>query len=516
MRSWRPQLALGLRGRLVFAFTGVVIFALALVVIALPNLLDGYFLQQERKNLDIRAQVVQALLEFQLEADLALESGAPQPIVQATDPPTISPTVTAALGDANNPRSLISSITNLFAQANLDLSISADPAHPQPVLYRIQVAYAPDQPTPGQEQDSISQTSSFTIADPWWSQFPGTVPTRLITLRLSNPYDFRADTLRSVIGVMLTAAAAALAVALVASIVLAGRLTTPIRRLTRASRALGEGDLEARVAVTADNGSPEINDLATTFNRMAERLAQSIELIRRDRDRSRDFLADVSHELRTPIAALRTFNELLQEGAAEDPGARREFLEASGQQIERLDWLATNLLELSKLDSGLVALDLRPDDLRAAVEAAVQQAEPAARRKGVDLRADLPDQPLRQRHDPQRIGQVLSNLIGNSVKFTPAGGKVTVVLAPTPDGARITVSDSGVGIAPDELPHVFDRFYRGTQVSRQRASGSGLGLSIVHSIVDMHGGRVTIESQLGEGTSVQVSLPREVAQSSPS
>ena len=108
---------------------------------------------------------------------------------------------------------------------------------------------------------------------------------------------------------------------------------------------------------------------------MAARLGESVEIIRRDRDRSRDFLADVSHELRTPIAAMRTFNELLREGADADPAARAEFLESSRQQLERLDWLAQNLLELSKLDSGLVLLDLRPDDLRACVESAVEQAE---------------------------------------------------------------------------------------------------------------------------------------------
>jgi len=516
MTFLRRLLPFSLRGRLIFAFTGIVIFALALVVVALPNLLDGYFLQQEQKNLDIRAVAVQALLEFQLQSALGLNTDDPQPIVQATQPATIAPGVAKAMGEPTDSQSLISSVTTLVAQADLDLSISSGPAHPDQVLYRVTVAYAPDVPTPGQEQDSISQTSTFTVADPWWSQFPGTVPVRLVTLRLSSPYDFRADTLRSVLGVLLTAAAAALLVAVLASILLADRLTNPIRRLTRASRALGEGDLASRVAVEAGGGSPEIGELATTFNRMADRLTESIDLIRRDRDRSRDFLADVSHELRTPIAALRTFNELLQEGAAEDPLARREFLQASGQQIERLDWLATNLLELSKLDSGLIALDLRPDDLRAAVEAAVQQAEPAARRKGVDLVMRLPPEPVRQRHDPQRIGQVLSNLIGNAIKFTPRGGTATVSLETRPDGARLLVADTGVGITAEELPHVFERFYRGTQVSEERASGSGLGLSIVHSIVDMHGGRVTVESQPGQGTTVAVDLPREVAQSSPS
>ena len=112
-------------------------------------------------------------------------------------------------------------------------------------------------------------------------------------------------------------------------------------------------------------------ELTTAFNAMAERVQDSIEFIRRDRDRSRDFLADVSHELRTPIAALRTFNELLTAGQVPDKATRQEFLEQSRAQIERLDWLASNLLELSKLDSGLVLLDLRPDDLRAVVENAI-------------------------------------------------------------------------------------------------------------------------------------------------
>ncbi len=208
-------------------------------------------------------------------------------------------------------------------------------------------------------------------------------------------------------------------------------------------------------------GSSELAELAVQFNAMADRVEESVEIIRRDRDRSRDFLADVSHELRTPLAALRTFNELLREGAAEDPAARAEFIESSGQQIERLDWLAQNLLELSKLDSGLVLLDLRPDDLRAAVESAVEQNGAAAERRGVSLSLDLPDAPIRIRHDPQRIGQVVANLVANAVKFTGRGGSVTVDVAGTPDGARIDVADTGVGIDATELPHVFERFYRG-------------------------------------------------------
>jgi signal transduction histidine kinase len=242
---------------------------------------------------------------------------------------------------------------------------------------------------------------------------------------------------------------------------------------------------------------------------MAARVQESMDTIRRDRDRGRDFLADVSHELRTPLAALRTFNELLQHEADNDPAARAEFLESSAQQIERLDWLAQNLLELSKLDSGLVMLDLRPEDLRTTVESAVEQAEAGARRRGVHLSVEAPQVPLVTRHDPQRLGQVVSNLVANALKFTPRGGSVRVTLAPHRSGARIEVIDTGVGIDARELPHIFDRFYRGSRASEARSSGSGLGLAIVRSIVEMHGGKVTVESRLGAGSTFTVTLPIE-------
>ena len=302
----------------------------------------------------------------------------------------------------------------------------------------------------------------------------------------------------------------ALGLTLIVASGLARRFTTPLRRLTEASRALAEGDLTKRVErADVRAGSSELTELAVQFNAMADRLEESVAIIRRDRDRSRDFLADVSHELRTPIAALLTFNELLTEQAGEDPAARAEFLDSSRVQLERLDWLAQNLLELSKLDSGLVLLDLRPDDLRAAVQSATEQAMPAAGRRGVELRLTLPDSPLRIRHDPQRVGQVVTNLVGNAIKFTPKGGSVEVIVAPFRDGARIDVTDTGAGIDATELPRIFERFYRGSGANEARGSGSGLGLAIVRSIVDMHGGSVTVDSRLGAGSRFSVFLPRD-------
>jgi signal transduction histidine kinase len=331
-----------------------------------------------------------------------------------------------------------------------------------------------------------------------------------IVVRLSNPYTFRQSSIANVTSLLIAVGFVALGLAVLVAAATAHRFTTPLRRLTEASRALAEGDLGRRIELAdVRGGSSELTALGVQFNAMADRLEESVAIIRRDRDSSRDFLADVSHELRTPIAALLTFNELLTERAGNDPAARAEFLESSRVQLERLDWLAQNLLELSKLESGLVLLDLRPEDLRTAVESAVEQATPAARRRNLELTLSLPDSPLRIRHDPPRIGQVLTNLIGNAIKFTPPGGSVAVSLSPHPDGARIDVTDTGVGIDAGELPRIFDRFYRGSRANEARGSGSGLGLAIVRSIVDMHHGSIAVDSRLGSGSRFSVVLPRD-------
>ncbi len=330
-------------------------------------------------------------------------------------------------------------------------------------------------------------------------------------MRLSNPYTSRATTLAAINGLLLVMAAAAFVVAVLIAVFLAGRFATPITRLTEASRRLAEGDLSSRVATDDVSSSTlELRTLSGQFNQMADRLEESVGIIRRDRDRSRDFLADVSHELRTPIAAMRTFVELLQGSAGRDPVARNEFLGSSQEQLDRLDWLAQNLLELSKLDSGLVLLDLRPDDVRGTIESAVEHQLATAERRGIGLTLALPEHPLRIRHDGPRVGQIVSNLVGNALKFTDPGGQVTVsARSDGDDGVRIEVADTGIGIQPDELPRIFDRFYRGSELVEARSAGSGLGLAIVRSIVDMHHGTIAVESRVGAGSRFVVTLPRD-------
>jgi signal transduction histidine kinase len=492
------------QGRLSLTF--VLVFALAVGIVSVLTVfvLDNDLRQQETTNLAARANAVARLVRDKAETTAAQD---PTNTTVISAGGALNSYVAAVIGD----RTTLADYANNVALADLRLrfGLGSTTSHGPELIPASPVSTfsAPltAEPGLGQARDTVSFTQLFKFSDP-----AGVKPDWYLEVSLSAPYTTRASTIASVVGFLLVTAVGAIILAIIVSFALARRFTTPLRRLTEAAQALADGDLARRVpADRARTGGAEIAELSRQFNTMAEQVEETMEEIRRDRDVSREFLADVSHELRTPLAALRTFNELLQEKAGGDVAARTEFLEASAQQIERLDWLAQNLLELSKLDSGLIRLDLRPDDLRATVLSAVEQAQVSAQRRGLSLTAELPEMPLVTRHDPQRLGQVLTNLIGNALKFTPRGGSVRVVLSPHLRGARIQVIDTGVGIDARELPHVFDRFYRGSRANEARGSGSGLGLAIVRSVVEMHGGRIMVESRVGSGSSFTVTLPAD-------
>ena len=509
-----PSLAARIRGlgpksfqaRLTIALVLLIAVTLTLVSVLVVNRLDDYFTQQQRADLENRSETVLTAVEQLARSDICGNCA-----VIGIDN-MLNPGVIKTF-QRNEVQSLVA---DSLAQANVRIRFGTlDPTTDAPVFVP---ALNGEVDIPLRATPREGQSQERTTVGPFWQGGGDAGQPFAVEVTLSNPYTFRAQALSNVTGLLAAIALFALGLSVAIASVLARRFTTPLRRLTETSRALAEGDLSQRVSTAeVGAGSVELAELATQFNTMADRVQESVEMIRRDRDRSRDFLADVSHELRTPIAALRTFNELLKGQAGTDPQDRGEFLESSGQQIDRLDWLATNLLELSKLDSGLVLLELRPDDLRAAVEDAVEQADGAAAKRRIALRLHLPDQPVRIRHDPQRIGQVVQNLVLNAIKFTGRSGSVDVSLESLEDGARIAVVDTGVGIDADELPHIFERFYRGSQANEARGSGSGLGLAIVRSIVDMHGGSIEVESQVGRGSRFTVVLPADprVAEGTP-
>jgi signal transduction histidine kinase len=492
------------QGRLSIAFVMVFALAVGMVSVMTVLVLNTTLRTQETTNLAARANATAEVVRVTAES-AAIYNQSNQMVVSASG--QLNSFVVATLAD----RTTLAQFANDIAQADLRLrfglgyqgdgEIAFYPVADQSTFSASLTA----SPGRGQARDSISYTHIYRFDDP-----AGVRPTWYLEVSLSAPYTTRASTIADVASFLVVTTIAAMLAAIVASFFLAQLFTTPLRRLTAAARSLADGNLATRVpASVASTGAAEITELSHQFNAMAGQVQETMEVIRRDRDASREFLADVSHELRTPLAALRTFNELLHGKAGSDQEARTEFLDSSGQQIERLDWLAQNLLELSKLESGLIRLDLRPDDLRATVEWSVEQAQVSAHRRGVTLSGSVPEAAVVTRHDPQRLGQVLINLIGNALKFTPRGGSVAVTLSQQGKGARIEVADTGVGIDASELPHIFERFYRGSRVNEARGSGSGLGLAIVRSIVDMHGGRVIVESDVGTGSTFTVTLPAD-------
>jgi signal transduction histidine kinase len=321
---------------------------------------------------------------------------------------------------------------------------------------------------------------------------------------ISGGPSFGSQALRTARQALLLSGGGAMLVAVVIGLLVSQRLSAPLRALTAVAGQMSGGDLAARAPV---RGKGEIGQLSKQFNHMAERLEASFAELSAERDALRHFIADASHELRTPITALRNFSELLQGAAANDPEARAEFLAESQAQIERLGWITANLLDLSRLDAGLTSLDVDDCSARELIEAAAGPFVPLAQERAIALTTRLPAEALTVRCDRTRIVLALSNLLDNAVKSAAPGDEVEIGAGADDQAVRLWVHDTGPGIDPADLPHLFERFYRGHSESQGSSSGLGLGLAIVKSTAQAHGGRVHVESTAGVGSLFTIELP---------
>jgi signal transduction histidine kinase len=286
----------------------------------------------------------------------------------------------------------------------------------------------------------------------------------------------------------------AAAIALVLTFVLSRRMSSPIGALAATARRLGRGDLSQRVQLR-DRG--EVRELAQAFNSMAVDL-ERLEQLRRN------LVADVAHELRTPLSNIQGYVEAIRDGVMKPDGATLDSLNEEAALLSRL---VDELQELSLAEAGELKLVYLEEDVTELIRRAAVSWQPQVVAKGMSLSVDLPDKLPSVNIDWQRINQVLHNLLENAVAHTGKGGIITVAAAERGDWVEISVSDTGEGIPAQDLPNIFERFYRVDRSRARATGGSGLGLTIAKRLVEAHGGKIEAQSKLGRGSRFSFTIP---------
>ena len=304
------------------------------------------------------------------------------------------------------------------------------------------------------------------------------------------------DSLTSMRDQMLGVFLLALAVVLILAGVISRIVTRPVKELSAGIERMSKGDYQHRVHVP---GKGEMAQLAAAFNQMSEQV--------HNLDEARNqFVSNASHELKTPLATIKILVESMMYQDDMDPQLRREFLGDIDREIDRLSSVVGDLLTLVHIDSHKLRLRREMMLFADTVRESVSRLAPLAKKRGQTLKTDIADS-CEMFADPGKLAQVCYNIIENAIKYTPDGGTIAVTLHRAGRDAVLEISDTGVGIPEEDLPHVFDRFYRVDKARSRDTGGTGLGLSIVQQIVRLHAGSVTVASQPGKGTTFTVQLP---------
>lgn len=341
------------------------------------------------------------------------------------------------------------------------------------------------------EQQSQPDSHGMGLPPPWEGN---NVATLYITPGPSPVFPSPLSLSQAISRFLLWGALLAAAVAFLVTYFLSRRISAPVKALTLAARYLGQGDLSQRVR---SKDKSELGELAQAFNAMAENLERSERL-------RRNMIADIAHELRTPLANLKGYLEAMHDGMVKPSSDTIRSLDEEATMLSRL---VNDLQELSLAEAGELKLDCRNEDIRKLLKQALTMKKPQADAKGVLLSADLPKKTLTVKVDSRRISQVLLNLIDNAIAHTPQGGTVTISASQIDKWLEIAVEDTGDGIPAEQLPNVFERFYR-VDKSRSRATGgTGLGLAIAKSLVEAHKGKIEARSEEGKGSRFSFTLP---------
>lgn len=288
---------------------------------------------------------------------------------------------------------------------------------------------------------------------------------------------------------------------------LAAGMTRSLDLLRHSAHQLAAGDFSARVCLTEID---ELTDVANAFNLMADQLEKAFARQRELEQARRDLIVAISHDLRTPLASARAMIEALADGVVSEPETVQRYYATTRGQIESLSGLINDLFELAQLDTGQVQLRLEPVNMNDLLSDVLETMQVHARNKGVSLRAVFSQDLPIIKAELDKIQRVLFNLVQNAIRHTPASGSIALATRVIPEGIQVDVIDSGEGIPADDLPYVFDQFFRGDRSRSRETGGAGLGLAIARRIIEAHHGRIWVESQVGRGTCFSFVLPGEV------
>jgi len=316
-----------------------------------------------------------------------------------------------------------------------------------------------------------------------------------------------ADLSSSLFAIILRTAVIGLALSVLLSFVLSKTMVIPIQNLTRAAERVAAGDFSRHLGTPARD---EIGDLARTFDNMAGQLKETVAQLEQAATLQKEFVANVSHELRTPLTSIRSYAEtLLAAGSNLPESTRQDLLQVVMGESDRMTRIVQDLLTLSQLDGQRRSLPMESFSFQTAVESAVRAVALTAKEKNVVLDMAFPAQLPRMAGYRPGVEQIVLNIITNAVKYTPSGGRVA--LTAYTDGTHMTleVQDNGIGIPAEDLSRIFDRFYRVEKGRSREMGGTGLGLAIAREMARRAGGDITIDSAIGCGTTVTITLPLE-------
>lgn len=474
---------MSIRTRLILTYFFVILLTLGIVAVSLAVILRDY---QRQVQL---ARLGDAVVPLSVQARTLLESGtAPKEIV------TRLATQTGNLGTlllVNDKGAVLADSTNNFLNRNLRLTPLNRPDNPRSFVWGT-IA----RPLPG-------RTLLYAAVS------TGPINAQSYYVAIAQP-EQNVLTLLDEIGLSLgIAGGITLVVSLLVALVLARSIAKPIMRLTQATEAIAQGDYAHRVPA---QGRDEISALGARFNAMTEQ-------VQRSRQMEKDFLANVSHELKTPLTSIQGFSQAILDGAVQDWDGVKRAAQTIFSETGRMGRLIGDLLTISRLESGQLSLVQEKVELGELLPRWVERYQPRAQEKHETLTATI-DQVPAITGDAGRLEQVVGNLVDNAIKYSPEGASVTVSakkesFTPTSrrrapeslpnDWISIAIKDSGVGIPAEDLPRLFERFYRGDKA--RVAGGTGLGLAIANEIVAAHGGRITVQSEMGKGSTFTVHLP---------